>query len=127
MSVLEGFKSFNFNEGVPAVSITSNGVTFNRSVTLKLGSPSHVVLLFNEATKQMAIQVCDESVENSVPYYRDNARGVLSVRWNGRDLLNTIEAMMDWDLKIQAFKSEGFHLKAENAILFDLAKSTELK
>lgn len=127
MSVLEGFKSFNFNEGMPSVSITSNGVTFNKAVTLKLGSPSHVVLLFNEDTKQMALQVCSENTENAVQYCRENTRGVLSVRWSGRDLLNTIESMMGWNLEAHAFKVEGSLIRSENAILFDLEKASELK
>ena len=37
MSLLENFKAFNFNEGVPYVSVTSNGMTFNKSVIMKLG------------------------------------------------------------------------------------------
>ena len=28
MSIFDGFTSFNFDEGVPYVSITKNGVTF---------------------------------------------------------------------------------------------------
>lgn len=127
MSALDGFKAFNFSEGVPAVSITSNGVTFNKGVTMKLDNPAYVVLLFNEEKKQMALQVCCEGTENAVPYYKSNPRGVMSVRWNGRDLLNSIEEMMGWNLKNQAFKVDGAHLKAEKAIIFNLANANELK
>ena len=127
MSALSGFKSFNFNEGVSYVSVTSNGVTFNRSVLLKLGCPEYVVLLINEETKQIAVQVCDENTTNAVPFFKEKKDGVLSVRWNARDLLNNLSAMMDWDLSKQSYSIEGVLLKDENAILFDFSKASELK
>ena len=48
MSLLENFKTFNFNEGVPYVSVTSNGITFNKDVVMKLDYPKYVVLLIDE-------------------------------------------------------------------------------
>ena len=45
MSILDSFVSYNFNAGVPYVSITNNGMTFNKAVVIKLGYPRHVVLL----------------------------------------------------------------------------------
>lgn len=127
MSVLSGFKSFNFNEGVSHVSVTNNGVTFNRSVLLKLGCPEYVVLLINEQTKQIAVQACDESATNAVPFFKEKKGGVLSVRWNARDLLNNLSAMMGWDLSKQSYRIEGVFLKDEHAILFDFSKASELK
>lgn len=127
MSALSGFKSFNFNEGVSYVSVTSNGVTFNRSVLLKLGCPEHVVLLINEEAKQIAVQVCDENATNAVPFFKEKKDGVLSVRWNARDLLNSLSAMMGWDLSKKSYRIEGVLLKEENAILFDFSKASELK
>ena len=47
MTMLEGFKPFNFSEGVPYVSITNNGMTFNKSVVMKLDYPEQVVLLID--------------------------------------------------------------------------------
>lgn len=127
MPTLSGFKSFNFNEGVPYVSVTSNGVTFNRSVVLKLACPEYVVLLINEETKQIAVQVCDEDATNAVPFFKEKKDGVLSVRWNARDLLNNLSAMMGWDLSKESYRIEGVLLKDENAILFNLSKASELK
>ena len=95
MSMLSGFKAFNFNEGAPYVSITPNGVTFNKSVVMKLDYPEHAVLLIDESS--------------------------------GRDLLNTIQSMMNWNLKEVAFRVEGVFLKEERAVLFDLNTATELK
>lgn len=122
----EGFEEFNFNEGVPYVSITSNGVTFNKSVVMKMKYPNYVKLLINRASQQIAIVACDESTPNSTPFYKPRKKNVISVRWNGKDLLNTLQDVTGWDLSKQAFKIEGELLKEENAILFDLTRAIPL-
>lgn len=127
MSMLSGFKPFNFNEGVPYVSVTTNGVTFNKSVVMKLDYPEHVVLLIDEEGKRIAIQACDENTDNAAPFYKPKKNDVISVRWNGRDLLNTLQAITGWNLNEKAFRVEGTLLKSERAMLFDLSKATELK
>ena len=124
---LEGFVPFNFEAGVPYVSVTNNGVTFNKAVVLKMNQAAHVVLLFDDARKLMAVQACDEGTPNAVQFYKEKASGVLSVRWNSKDLLNTIQDMMGWDLSKMSFRIDGVLLKTENAMLFDLTQATELK
>lgn len=126
MSALEGFSSFNFEEGVPYVSVTINGVTFNKSVVMKLDYPTHALLLINDGGKKIAVQACDEKTPNAAPFYKEKKSGVISVRWNGRDLLNTFQDIMGWNLKNEAYRIEGIHLKDERAILFDLTKATKL-
>ena len=115
------FTAFNFNEGAPYVSITKNGVTFNKSVIMKLKYPPYVVLLINPQTKQIAIQACDANTQNAVAFYKEDKKSnVLSVRWNGRDLLNTIKEMMNWDYSSESYKVAGTLLGEESAMLFDL-------
>lgn len=127
MSLLEGFKPFNFDEGMPYMSATSNGVTFNKSVVAKLGFPSHVLLLINDKSKQIAIQVCTEETPNAAAFFKEKRSGVISVRWNGKDLLSTLQHLMSWNLKENGYRIDGTHLKEENAILFDLTQATELR
>ncbi len=126
MSMLEGFSAFDFSEGVPYISFTQNGITFNKSVNLKLGEPEYARFLINENTKQVAIQACNENDRNATVFYRPKASGALSVRWNTRDLLNTIERIMGWNLKESSYRADGILLKGEQAIIFDLSKATTL-
>ena len=86
---LSGFSAFDFSEGVPYFSITQNGLTFNKAVVLKLGSPAFVRFLINEETHQVALQVCEESAPKAVAFYRPKKNGVLSVRWSSQDLVST--------------------------------------
>lgn len=127
MSQLDGFISFDFSEGVPYASITCNGITFNKSVVKKLGCPNFVVLLVNSNEKKIAVQSCSEDTQNAVTFYKPRKNGVLSVRWNGKDLLNTIQDITGWNLEADGYRIEGTLLKDEHAMLFELANATLLK
>ncbi len=127
MSVLDSFVSYNFNAGVPYLSVTSNGVTFNRSVVIKLGYPKHVVLLVDAEGKRIAVQACDDTTPNAVAFYKKKKSNVISVRWNGRDLLNTIQELTGWKLKQSSgYRVDGVLLKDERAMLFDLKEARPL-
>ena len=115
---LSGFAVFDFSEGIPYFSVTSNGVTFNRAVTLKLGTPAFVRLLINESTRQVALQVCDESPPKAVAFYKPKTNGVLSVRWNAQDLVATFKRLMESDLQ-HGFRVNG-ELVENGLMVFDL-------
>ena len=115
---LSGFAVFDFSEGIPYFSVTSNGVTFNRAVTLKLGTPAFVRLLINESTRQVALQVCDESTTKAVAFYKPKTNGVLSVRWNAQDLVATFKRLMESDLQ-HGFRVNG-ELVENGLMVFDL-------
>ncbi|MBQ9535076.1 MAG: hypothetical protein IJU78_04470 [Clostridia bacterium] len=128
MSLLENFKPFNFNEGAPYVSVTNNGLTFNKAVVMKLNYPEHVMLLIDEETKRIALQSCTSDNPNAASFYNKNKKSnVLSVRWNGRDLLNTIQSLMNWDLSQCGYRIDGILLKADHAMLFDFTRAKEMK
>ena len=127
MSMFDGFKSFNFDEGVPYVSITKNGVTFNKAVIMKLNYPANVVLLINAEEKVIAIQKCTSDVKNSTTFYKENEKNILSVRWNARDLLNTLQDITGWDLSKDSYRVDGVLIVEENAMLFDLKTAKILK
>ena len=128
MGVLDGFTAFNFNEGVPYVSVTKNGVTFNKGVVMKLKYPEYVLFLLNANTKQMALQCCEKDTPNAASFCTEDKRNskVLSIRWNGRDLLNTIEDITGWNLAKEAYRIDGKLIVEEQAMLFDLAEATLL-
>ena len=109
---LSNFKTFDFSEGVPYISITSNGITFNKSVIMKMKYPAYVKLLINETEKQIAVQACGD--------------GVLSVRWNAKDLINTIARICDWDLSQLSYRVNGVLVPEMNLMLFDLNEAVTM-
>lgn len=128
MSLLEGFSVFNFNEGAPYVSITKNGVTFNKGVVLKMKSPAYVLLLINAKEKQIAIKTCEADTQNAYQFFVADKKkeGVYSVRWNQRDLLNTLSEITEWDLSNESYKVPGVLIQEESAMLFDLQKAEQI-
>ena len=124
---LSGFKPFNFNEGVPYISITKNGITFNKSCIIKLDYPTNVVLLINESEKLIAIQRCDPNAPNAAKFFNGSkGKNTMLVRWNSRDLKNTICELTDWNLDFDSYKIEGVLMKEDDAILFDLRRAIKL-
>lgn len=127
MAILDSFVSYNFSAGAPYVSITSNGVTFNKAVVIKLGFPEHAVLLLDAENKRIAVQSCDSTTPNATTFYKEKKSHVISVRWNGRDLLNTLQEITGWDLKKSSgYRVDGTFLKDEHAVLFDLKEAKPL-
>lgn len=126
MSILDSFVSYNFSAGVPYISVTNNGLTFNKAVVIKLDYPQYVVLLIDVENKRIALQACDSTTPNSVSFYKKKKSNVISVRWNGRDLLNTLQEITGWNLKQSSYRADGVFLKDENAILFDLKEAKTL-
>lgn len=121
MPTLDGFVAFDFSEGAPYASVTKNGVTFNKSVIMKLGYPTHVQLLINPAIKQFAIVPCAAETQKAQAFYNpDKKSNVLLVRWNSRDLLNTICEITGWDYKKESYRIAGTLISEENLMLFDL-------
>ena len=123
---LSNFKTFDFSEGVPYISITSNGITFNKSVIMKMKYPAYVKLLINETEKQNAVQACGEHDDKSVQFYKEKSNGVLSVRWNAKDLINTIARICDWDLSQLSYRVNGVLVPEMNLMLFDLNEAVTM-
>ena len=120
MSIFEGFTTFDFTEGVPYVSVTKNGVSFNKSVIMKLNYLTHVQLLINAATKQIAIKACLPLENKAQAFYNaEKKSNVLSVRWNAKDLLNTISDITGWNYEVESYRIEGVLIPEEKAMLFD--------
>ena len=116
---LTGFTAFDFSEGTPYVSFTKNGVTFSKAVTLKLGKPEYVRLLINSSTKQIALQTCAKNDDKAVQFYKPKKSGVLSVRWNARDLLSTFQRLLGTDFESTGCRADGV-LVDPAIMLFDL-------
>lgn len=120
---LSNFTTFDFSEGVPYISITNNGITFNKSVIMKMKFPEYVKLLINETDKQIAVQVCSENTEKAVQFYKEKANGVLSVRWNAKDLINTVARLTKWDLSQISYRVNGVLIPELDLMLFDLKEA----
>ena len=129
MSAFEGFKAFNFDEGVPYASVTKNGVTFNKSVVKKLDCCEYVVLLINADEQKMALQKCSGETQNSVQFCKsgENTKQIMPIRWNTKGLMTELQSITGWDLSKDAYRIDGSVIREEDAVLFDLSKARLIK
>ena len=94
---LAGFKKFNLSTGISSISITQNGVAFSKTAVLRMEKAPYVCVYIDEEGKRFAIQEATENDESATRFY--NNQKVIAVRWNNKELLKTIQKMMNWELK----------------------------
>ena len=125
---MEGFKPFTFGNTGPAVSITKNGVTFNKVAVEKLGKSPYAQLLINEETKMLAVKKTSANDPLAVPFCAAIKKGAPSVRWNSKELLKVICNMTGWNLNASGctgYKVFASYDKSENALIINLSTAIE--
>lgn len=123
------WKAYNFSECVPKISITENGITFNKGCLQKLENPEYVSILFNYDDKQMAlVKSCKEQKSDyRVGFYKKGlAREMTCVRLNQENLIKQVEYMMNWELRKDAFRCDGVYIESDKAIIFSLSEAKRM-
>ena len=129
----EGYKPFILVNGIPSISVTDNGLTFSKSAIVKLGCPAYVNLYIDAERKMLAVEPGEEGSPQAIAFYRPNDRNIITVRWNNKDLLGYLCAVMNWDLKTYSYKVTGIYDYNENIFEFDMkgaeinAKNKQIK
>lgn len=117
--MLEGFVEIPILIGSSFLSVTDNGLNFNKNVVKHMNKAEFIKIFFNANKKQIAIQKCEKGTENSIPFYRDEKNLQTGVRFNNREIQQMIAANMDWNLQEFNYRADGF-LSDENTMIFDL-------
>ncbi|REC32986.1 hypothetical protein CF160_11335 [Enterococcus pseudoavium] len=117
---LENFKTYTVTSGLPTMTVSNYGVSFSKAAVVRLGKPEFVKLLVNSEEKMFAVQTSDSSDEDANVFYRKKSNGVITARWNSKELLQTISKMMNWDLDNASYKVSGEYFPEDMAIIFDL-------
>ena len=128
MEELKGFEVFDYyshSHSKPAyMSITENGITFNKTCILFLGFPKDITFLINKEKKQIAIMPC-ETGKNSIPFCKN--KECKSKRINLSLLKQKIQEITKWDLLKDSYRIRATLLKEDNVLLFDLKKAVKFK
>lgn len=122
---IENFRKVNLAPGSPSISITRNGITFNKAAIVKLLEPEWVNLLIDEEEKAIAVLACKEDEDKAISFLSKRKK-IMSVRWNNKDFLQTLEELMDWDLNIAGYKVNGIFDRNQNVLFFDLKTASYL-
>ncbi|NMM97250.1 hypothetical protein [Bifidobacterium olomucense] len=120
MGLLDSFEIMPYVTGVPSLSVTKDGVNFNKTVVEKLGSPAYVRVLVDKPSLRLAVVPCDEYAQGARPFLRDGRSARAGVRWNNTDLKDSIQTLAGWNLEEKGCKVAGQFYPEDNAMVFDL-------
>lgn len=122
MNILDSFKKINLNNNGPSVSISSYGLTFNKTVVETMSLPNYVVLLLDEESKRIAIQASDNSED--IPFCINKSNRV-NARINNKEFARKLFKLMDWELSDGSYRVPGIWYPNEKVYIFDI-KEAEL-
>ena len=118
--MLEGFVEVPILQGSSFISVTDNGLNFNKNVVKHMRRAESIKILCNSSKKQIAIKKCGKNDENSIPFYRDEKNLKTGVRFNNREVQQMIATMMDWNLNEYNYRADGFLADDEETMIFNL-------
>lgn len=122
MNILDSFKKINLNSSGPAVSISSYGLTFNKTVVETMSLPNYVVLLLDEDSKRIAIQASENNED--IPFCVNKSNRV-NARINNKEFARKLFKLMNWELSDGSYRVAGSWFPDEKVYIFDL-KEAEL-
>ena len=121
--MLEGFRPVQLVNGRSYLSVTNNGLGFNKNILLKMNKPHYVRFMIDDENQRLAIQAVAEKDDSSIDFYNKDMNINNGVRYHNRDLEHTIETLMKWDLSSYNYRIDGYYIEEEAAMLFDLKEA----
>ena len=127
MGLLDSFKPRKLVIGSPYISVTSNGVSINKSAIDKLEYAEYIKFLVDEQGRRLAVQVCGEDDPDKVQFVNPKRKNVLYVRWNNREFT---KQLLNWapreELKQSGFKVPGEFFPDEKVFIFAFDEAVSL-
>lgn len=129
ISLLEGFEEVNLEQstGDSVLTLTATNLKFNKATAVELGYPSHVRMLTNAATRQVAIQPCKENAKNAVEFSKDKDKQTYAVVLKVPALLTAARKMADLGEDAKSMCFRGVLYPNEKVIIYDLSKGEPVK
>lgn len=127
MGLLDAFEVMPYVTGIPSMSVTKDGVSFNKATVEKLGSPAYVLILVDKAGNRLAAKPCEETTQGARPFLREGRSSRAGVRWNNTDLKDSIQKLTHWELDENGYKVTGDFFPDDNVMVFDLSKWTTIE
>lgn len=124
--MLEGFEPIKLVAGTPTMSVTKNGVSFNKTTVEKLDCPPYVIPMIDRIRRRFAIVARDYEGSDAKKFYQNGRDTSNGVRWNNNDLIATFDSMMGWNIDQTGMKVKGVYLEDDRAIIFDLNEANPI-
>ena len=123
--MLEGFEPLVIASGTPYITVTKNGVAFNKSIIEKMERADFVQFFVDRNGRRFAICPCGKDEINAIRFYRGRNLSD-GVRMNNSDLRETLSDLAGKDPE-EGFRAKGSYNPAEHAIIFDLSATEPVR
>lgn len=90
---MDGFKPFDFSCGVPTLSVTENGATFDKNTTHALDYAEYVKVYLNKEKKLLFVCKGKLGDAGAMKYYRPGKK-TKNVRTNMRFFVSSLENLV---------------------------------
>lgn len=111
--------------GVPAISISENGVGFNPACVAKMNMCNFVKVFVDKTNNRIAVQVADKDDDGATSFFSNQKSK--TVRWNQADFLRMLAKMMQADFSKKVYRIYGEYYSDEKAMVFDLKTAKKIK
>lgn len=105
------------------LSLRGSRMIFNSVTAAILGNCRYVRPLINAADHEFAIQVCEESDENAIPFTSKAGNYALFIQQSA--VMNAIRGVMGWSASV-AYKMPGWFLPDENGIIYCMDEAKDV-
>ena len=123
--MLEQFEQYNMVNGIPAISISENGVGFNPACVAKMNMCNFVKVFVDKMNNRIAVQVADKDDDGAASFFSNQKSK--TVRWNQADFLRMLSKMMQVDFSKKVYRIYGEYYSDEKAMVFDLKTAKKIK
>lgn len=123
--MLDGFEVINVTKGVPTLTLSKNGLAFNKYAIEKMHKTRYAIPLIDKSRGRFAIVESDTGDGSSLDFLKDSKKLSDGVRWNNRELKNIIGDLMKCDIDNYFLKIEGHYSDADRALIFNLHEAKE--
>ena len=128
-TLLSGFEVVELEQskGDSVLTLTATNLKFNKATAIELGYPSHVRMLINAETRQVAIQPCKENTKNAVEFSKEKDKQTYAIVLKIPALLTAARKMADFGEENTSMSFKGILYPNDKVIIYDLTKGEPVK
>ena len=129
LTILDGFEVVELEQskGDSTLTLTANNLKFNKATAEELGFPSHVRMLINAVSNQVAIQPCQEKAKNSIEFSKDEKKQNYAVVLKIPALITAVRKLADVDEGTTSLVFNGILYPNDKIIIYDLNQGKPIK
>lgn len=116
--MFEKYDVYKITVGTPTITVSKNGVGFNKQAIVKLGYSNYIRILINREENKVAILASEDKTDDSHEFCLNKVKPI-NIRLNYKDFTSTLYALTKKSISARGFRVEGEYLAEYKAVVFD--------